>query len=320
MRPGRSTLSTSGCRSRSRDRRSRSQRRRSSRLPGAGSIGSSAPSRSTGTQRYWPAIQLPRGRSRTIAPRPRGAGGCGSPRSPPPPSACRLRSGASCRGVGRRPRARSSTRRRGRREPRAPRRTPCRSMRVGVGDAVLGEEPLERPPLARGHRPCGRGADDGHELARHDEERAAHAEHPDERPLLVEGPLELCGLEAARPRPGREEHARGSVEWSATIERTASTTSSERAAGVRRCRATSLALRSSPPMRRMPGFYRPGTGPVRVRWGRPLGQAQVVHVQRLAAARAQRLGVSRRALEVARAADHGDLHGRGRVGHVERPA
>jgi hypothetical protein len=74
---------------------------------------------------------------------------------------------------------------------------------------LLLEHPDEALALAGDQRLGARLVHHGGELCRHDEQRPSHPEHPDERAAAVQRVLEVGGLEAVDPCPGREEDRRG---------------------------------------------------------------------------------------------------------------
>ena len=90
--------------------------------------------------------------------------------------------------------------------------------------------------------------DDGDELARHDEERAAHAEHAYERSLLVERVLDGRRLDVG-PRVDREEDGDGIRRVQATTDLAASSALLARFAGESLCRSTRRARRSATSIR-----------------------------------------------------------------------
>ena len=87
--------------------------------------------------------------------------------------------------------------------------------------------------------------DDRDELARHDEERAAHAEHADERSLLVELVLDVRRAATLARAWMDRKTVTGSVECKATTDLVASSALPARLAGESRCRSTSRARRSA---------------------------------------------------------------------------
>ena len=205
----RSSPSTSGCPPRCPGRTPAATGRAGARVRAGGSTGSSGPSRSIGTQRYWLAVQPPRGRSRTIFPSAASSeqdAACRPdlglpPGADPQPEPLReewMVAGQLAR-RGLPPRC-EGVERRGRRgvDP---------GSRV-VGQAALRDELLELTSLVRGNRARRRGVDDRDELARHDEDRSAHRKHPHERPFLVERAFELSRIEPLRACSRREEDRR----------------------------------------------------------------------------------------------------------------
>ena len=151
----------------------------------------------------------PRGRPRTSAP---SAARSGRMRDAALTSASQrvpARGGASSRGSGSsRERSDVNASPRASSARRAARRDLVDPAAGSLRDAARGHEALE-PRRSRAATVAGAGrVDDGHEVARHDPERASHAEHADERAVLVELLLEVVDVEAARSRPDREEHRR----------------------------------------------------------------------------------------------------------------
>jgi len=74
-----------------------------------------------------------------------------------------------------------------------------------LGDAARRNHLLEPPALARGDCACAGGFDHGDEVAWDDEERAPHAEHAHERPLLVQLVLDVRGRDIDGACPHGEE-------------------------------------------------------------------------------------------------------------------
>jgi len=77
-----------------------------------------------------------------------------------------------------------------------------------VGDAGALEHPVQALALADGDVDGGRGVDDGSKCWRHDKHRPAHAEDLDQRPIVVQRPLDVCVREIARPGPQLHVHRR----------------------------------------------------------------------------------------------------------------
>ena len=173
-------------------------------------MSSSAARSGASAQRYWPCVQRPRGRPRTIRPSAASSG--------------RMRDRRADLRLPARPGAEADLRRE-QRIGAGEVRGECliafaqRVERGGgypvdpaggvVREAALRDELLEPRPLARRDGSRARGVDDRREVERHDPERPAHPEHPHERALVVERLLEPGRLEVVRPGPGREEHRRG---------------------------------------------------------------------------------------------------------------
>ena len=126
------------------------------------------------------------------------------------------------------------------------------------GRAVRRRRRRSRPPWPGGRR-CvrrhpGRGAPPGgrQEIAREDEERAAHRELLDQRAVVVQRPVDVGDREAvARGPAARGRRCAGSVACSTVIARVAATGSTSRWAGASACRRASRARRSSSPTCRM---------------------------------------------------------------------
>jgi hypothetical protein len=75
-----------------------------------------------------------------------------------------------------------------------------------VGQPGPADHVDQQAPLPGGDGVGAGGLDHRHELDRLDEHGPAHAEDPDQRPVLVQGPLHGRDLGAAHPGPGGQVH------------------------------------------------------------------------------------------------------------------
>ncbi len=126
-----------------------------------------------------------------------------------------------------------------------------------VGHAALRDELLELPSLVRGDRRATprRRRPEPARAARRTTCGASRASERASAPRRARARAGVASNLFVRARVERKTVA-GSLECRTTTERTAPTTSPACAAGARRCRRASLALRSSTSMRRMARFYR----------------------------------------------------------------